>query len=379
MNSRVDNFIIRQPNGSPAFANSLVLGTGLRLEETAGGLPELAGIGGEAWLAPSGGDDTARIRQALAGAGVRRVRLGPGTFTISDRITIQPGLVLAGSGAERTTLTSSNYQFVEMLAGSTVEALAMDGVYIAGGPTLPTAPEGVHAVRGVRVSNAEAGIEGRGIWVVSESIFENTGTCISLFHGQATMERVTIVGGGPAVQLDSMGAVRLSGLYLKGCSGGISVNLSRGVTLDTVFMVQCGGGVTLSNTLGAQVAAVRLGSCGAGLRLESVEGAVVAGCSVYNNTATGAGAQGPLAIFGGAGVSVNGFLSDASGTGVGAPPHILVAGGATEVMFTAVRVVNGTTPPVFEVDVSGAGGRVLFAQQNFDPARISSGGKYAAL
>jgi hypothetical protein len=31
------------------------------------------------------------------------------------------------------------------------------------------------------------------------------------------------------------------------------------------------------------------------------------------------------------------------------------------------------------VDVSAAGGRVLFAQHNFDPARINSGGNFAAV
>lgn len=375
MNSRVDNFIIRQPSGSPAFSNSLVLGTGLRLEETAGGIPELAGIGGEAWLAPSGGDDTARIRQALAGAGVRRVRLGPGTFTITDRITLQTGQVLAGSGAERTTLTSANSQFVEMLAGSEVEAMTMDGVYIAGGPANP--PAGRFRVDGVTVRNADLGIEGAGLWTVTNSFFVNIGgSAVSLFRGALQMSGVIIVTCVAGLQLDDITTAEISGVSIVDCATGIIVNISRSLSLEAVYLNGCGG-VTLINAPGAQLSALRLVNCSAGIRLDSSHGAVVAGCSVRSPAA--AGTSGPLAIIGGSGVAVNGFHSDASATGAGAPPHILVAGGATEVMLTAVRVVNGTTPPVFEVDVAGAGGRVLFAQQNFDPARINSGGKYAAL
>jgi hypothetical protein len=375
MSSRVDNFIIRQPSGSPAFSNSLVLGAGLRLEETAGGIPELAGIGGEAWLAPSGGDDTARIRQALAGAGVRRVRLGPGTFTITDRITLQAGQVLAGSGAERTTLTSANGQFVEMLAGSTVEALTMDGVYLGGGP--PDGRGGRLRVDGVTVRNAEFGIEGAGPWTVTNSAFVNIGgAAVSIFRGALQMSGVLVRTCGLGLQLDDITTAEISGVTMVSCGTGIIVNISRSLSLEATYLHACGG-VILTSASGAQVSAVRLVDCTAGLRLENSHGAILAGCSVRSPAAPGAG--GPLAIIASNGVAVNGFHSDSSAAGAGAPPHVLVAGGATEVMFTAVRVVNGTTPPVFEVDVSAAGGRVLFAQQNFDPARINSGGKYAAL
>jgi hypothetical protein len=52
MNSRVDNFIIREPGGTTRFANSLVLGGGLTIRDTEGGLPELAGAftGAKVWL-----------------------------------------------------------------------------------------------------------------------------------------------------------------------------------------------------------------------------------------------------------------------------------------------------------------------------------------
>jgi hypothetical protein len=375
MNSRVDNFIIREPGGSQAFANSLVLGAGLRLVETAGGLPELAGIGGEAWLAPSGGDDTARIRNALAGAGVQRVRLGPGTFTISDRITLLSGQVLAGSGSERTTLTSANYQFVEMLSGTTVESLTMDGVYIAGGPPHPS---GAHfRVDGVTIKNAEFGIEGAGYWAVTNSIFQNIdNAAIGISTGSLEISGGIIVACGIGLRLSKMTTAAVSRVTMSQCAQGIIVNVSRGLSLESVYLGECGG-VTLTNGRGAQLSGVQLVECSAGVRLEYSQGAVLAGC--YVRSAAGAGPNGPLAIIGGNSIAVNGFHSDSTALGAGAPPHVLVAGGATQVMFTAVHVVNGTTPPTYEVDVSAAGGRVLFAQQNFDPARINSGGKFASL
>ncbi|HEY0036299.1 MAG TPA: hypothetical protein VGB66_06400 [Longimicrobium sp.] len=43
MDSRIDNFIIRQPDGTTRPSNSLVLGEGLTVTETAGGIPELRG------------------------------------------------------------------------------------------------------------------------------------------------------------------------------------------------------------------------------------------------------------------------------------------------------------------------------------------------
>jgi hypothetical protein len=55
MTSRVDNFIIREPGGSARFAGSLVLGAGLTIRDTEGGLPELSGSfnGAKVWL-PAG-------------------------------------------------------------------------------------------------------------------------------------------------------------------------------------------------------------------------------------------------------------------------------------------------------------------------------------
>jgi hypothetical protein len=59
--------------------------------------------------------------------------------------------------------------------------------------------------------------------------------------------------------------------------------------------------------------------------------------------------------------------------------HVQVTSGATEVVLTAIHRASTGAPPPYEVDVSGAGGRVVFIQHNFDPARINSGGNFAAL
>lgn len=77
--SRVDNFIIRQPGGTSRFADTLVLGRGLTIRDTVGGLPELTGAftGAKVWLpanvpAPSGVETVLPLSQvALDSSGFR--------------------------------------------------------------------------------------------------------------------------------------------------------------------------------------------------------------------------------------------------------------------------------------------------------------------
>ncbi len=372
--SRVDNFIIREGGGT-RFANSLVLGAGVRVENTAGGLPELTGLMGDSWLTPSGGDDTARIRAALAGAGVRRLRLAPGVFTIADRITLQPGQTLSGAGVEQTTVEGTDL-FVEMLPGSTVEMLSLVGVHLAGGP--PT-EAGVQRVDRVRVSNAEVGIEGAGRWVVTGSSFHNvSGAAISIFQGRVSVSDVVIAGCGAGLDIHTTEATHLSGISIRDSGAAVSVNTSPTVSLNAVRVSNCGTGVHVVSSRGVSLAAVQVHASGSGIRLENCSG-TVSGGSVMAHTATGAAAQSPLAILGCASVTVDGFFSDMTGAGAGSPPHLRVASGSVQVMVTSIHRVNGATAPATEVDVAAAGGRVLFGQQNFDPAKINSGGKYVAL
>ncbi len=74
--------------------------------------------------------------------------------------------------------------------------------------------------------------------------------------------------------------------------------------------------------------------------------------------------------------TVSAFLSDRTGQIQAVPP----ASWWTAAPRGGLGGVSGNppVPPQYEVDVSGAGGRVVFIQHNFDPARINSGGNFAS-
>jgi hypothetical protein len=108
--------LIREPDGIRRAA-ALVIGRGIPISTTAGGLPELEGpLVGETQLMPSGGDDTQAIRDALARFG--GVRLGPGEFTVSGTITLSTGQSVAGCGSLRTRVRSTHAGAVFNLTGS---------------------------------------------------------------------------------------------------------------------------------------------------------------------------------------------------------------------------------------------------------------------
>jgi hypothetical protein len=361
MEKRIDTFIIREAGGL-RFSNSLVLGGGLQIGATEGEIPELLGTAGELVLRPSGGNDIVRIQAALDTPGIARVRLGPGTFNIgydavgSSVIRPKPGQRISGSGMYLTTLVSPTGDgLLEMVAGNTVDALSLDGVFVGGG--LP-ADTSIHRVDSVRITNTDIAMELGGNWVVTDVVISNaTGVAIEVVRARAVIQNVTITNAATGLVLD----------------GGAASHVSD------VTITDCGAGVVVNNTASVNLSAVRLTRCGSGFRIENTTGAVLDACSVREHTSTGAGAQGPLRIVGGSNVTVSAFGSQMTATVAGSPPHVVVAGGATLVAFTSVSRANGSVAPAFEVDVAGAGGRVLFLQQNFDPAKINSGGKYVAL
>lgn len=361
MEKRIDTFIIREAGGL-RFSNSLVLGGGLQIGDTEGEIPELLGMVGELVLQPSGGNDIVRIQAALDTPGVARVRLGPGTFNIgynavgSSVIRPKPGQRISGSGMYLTTLLSPTGDgLIEMVAGNTVDALSLDGVYVGGG--LP-ADTSIHRVDSVRITNTDVAMEIGGNWVVTNVVISNAaGAAIEVVRARAVIQNVTITNAATGLILD----------------GGAGSHVSD------VTITDCGAGVVLRNTVKVDISTVGLIRCGSGFLLENTSTAVLNACAVAEYVTTGAGAQGPLRIVGGSNVTVSAFASQIAATTAGSPPHVVVSGGAILVAFTSVSRFNGTAAPAVEVDVAGAGGRVLFLQQNFDPARINSGGKYVAL
>lgn len=171
MSQRIDSFIIREADGVRT-ANSLVLGRGLRVTETAGGLPELEGVhGSEVLLTPSGGDDTQAVNDALATG--KDVRLGPGTFNITGSLLVgaADGQRLGGSGPAQThvRLSATGLPAVVVTSGyGTVEKLRLDGVSPGAGNTgirmvSPLAAPGPVTIRDVHIHNMQRGIHLEGV------------------------------------------------------------------------------------------------------------------------------------------------------------------------------------------------------------------------
>ncbi|HEX8433026.1 MAG TPA: hypothetical protein VF625_17195 [Longimicrobium sp.] len=362
MEKRIDTFIYRDEDGL-RFANSLILGGGLQIGTTEGGIPELLGSVGELVLHPSGGNDINRIQAALDTPGVAHVRLGPGTFNIglntlnTNIIRPRPGQRISGSGMDLTTLVSTDYGILEMVAGNTVDSLSLDGLYIGGG--LP-ADTSIHRLDSVRISNTELGLDIGGNWVITNVVLRDiAGSAIEMVRARAVIQNMTVTNASGGVVLDGGVGSHVSDLTMTDCAGGLTVRNGVSVELSTVSLLRCASGFAIENT----------GT------------AVINACSVreYNSTGAGAATLGPLRITGGNNITVNAFGSQMTASAAGSPPHVLVSGGATQVVFTSVIRFNGSSAPATEVNVSGAGGRVLFLQQNFDPAKINSGGKYVAL
>ena len=113
--SRVDNFIIRKPDGSSRFADSLVLGRGLTIRDTPGGLPELTGAltGAKVWLSgavtsiPTHSETVIPLPEvALDTAGFRGgdpTRLTVPAGAAGIYLVIARGVFAAGASATRVT------------------------------------------------------------------------------------------------------------------------------------------------------------------------------------------------------------------------------------------------------------------------------------
>ncbi|MET0398968.1 MAG: right-handed parallel beta-helix repeat-containing protein [Longimicrobiaceae bacterium] len=381
MKAPVRSFIIRGPTGIRE-AHTLVLGQGLRVTETAGGLPELESTAaGDPPLMP--GDD---IQAALATG--RDVRLGPGTFHINYPLVVGAngrGQRLSGSGidignaAGRTVLYTTSYSPAIRIQsrGSVVEGFMLGGSF---GPNVA----GIRADSVSDITLRNLIITGQAEWGIR---LEGVSGCeISNVIVSATRTYGIYARG--------LQNAKLWNLLLEGCDTGLYVEDGSGVACESVSAVECVGyGVRLTGGTGNRLFAVRADNCGTGIAMDGNAGAVVGESlslvecfrvgilvdharDVALNACRAVNSNGPLVILDAENVAASAFASQSSRNSF--PLHVRVER-STGVVFTGARVVNGATPPTYEVDVSGAGGRVVFIQHNFDPARINSGGNFAAL
>lgn len=371
---RIDNFIIRQPGGT-RVANSLVLGGGARITETAGGIPELVGFAGETLLMPSGGNDTTAIRTALSGAA--RVRLGPGTFTVSGTITLAAGQTIAGSGADQTVVQSSHAGPVFTLAnGSGVESLA-----VVGPGSAVTASVGLRGIgaNDLRIRNLRLQSLGYAVWLdnarrvyMDQLLVRTIGAdAISVTGGEHIAASGVDIDGavGDGLAFRSLDAVSVTGATVRNCARGLYLYQGNAHVLQSIRFATCTHGITLDTT-SAELAGVQAASCTMGFLIRVCAAVHMHACSTIYVPGD------PVVIQGGFSIAISGFYSIMTGS---TTPHLTVKGGAPLVTVQSFYVQNQSIPPTWEVDVTAAAARVVFIQHNFDPARINSGGWFAAL
>ena len=381
MQATIRKFLIREAEGIQE-AETLVLGTGMLVDRTAGGLPELLGIaGGEVVLRPSGGDDTQAIRDALTRFG--GVRLGPGEFNVSGTIPLGTGQAVTGCGSLRTTVRSTHAGAVFNLTGSgtTVEALEVRGPgdHVSGSVGVAAASVSDIRLRGLRILLLERGVSfaQASRVAVSELKVLSVGVGVSLAGPGTRVVLASVdVDGAQGSGVDvatSLDCVSFTGVTVRDCTTGIRVSGGSALDLQAVRVSDCGEGLVMLATRGVEMAGVHVLQCTSGIRVEGSLAVMLNGCSVVRCEET------TLVLRNCTAATVSGFLSDRTGQIQAVPPHVLVDGGSTQVVLSGVQRVNPPVPPQYEVDVSGAGGRVVFIQHNFDPARINSGGNFAQL
>lgn len=373
MKAPVRNFIIRDGTGTRE-AETLVIGRGLRITETAGGLPELEGLLlGEIQLTPSGGDDTQTIRTALATG--RDVRLGPGTFNIADTITLGAGQRLVGSGVGRTTLRATA-PLAPMVAiasgGCAVEGLALRGY----------AQTGIRAVSSGFVTLRDLYFFNMDTAVYLENVGAEVCRVLAVFAAQgifargisrSTLRNVTINQTLTGIRIENGTGVTCEFVSTTGeddmSPSGIEISGGTGYRLASVQVENCLSPVSLVGVSRATVELLSLGLCRTGILLDGISDVTLNASRVWAS-------RNALVVRGSRNVVVGAFRSDNSLV-TSPAPHVLVES-SQGVFFTGTSIVKPSSS-AYDVDVSLAGSRVLFGPHDIIAGRVNSGGNFAAL
>jgi hypothetical protein len=372
--------------------DGLVLHPGPRADSYA--LPGRAGAradgAGETVLFPSGGDDARLIQAALVSCG--RVRLAPEVFTLRAPLTLPHAAALVGSGSLATELRvehEGNGIMVHAAAsGVAVEALTLTGPGRAGEASGIVSTRGAEAraqgliLRDVAVTD----FGGHGIDVLNTAGVELSGVVVR----RVGRTGVRLRARAPDVVLATLRKVRVeeadAGVSIAGYRQTVSENVLVRAVAGTGFRVAHGSGhalrsvvvrggtaaIVACDTAGLSLHACAAQGAAAGFRLTRVSQAAVDGCRAISCPGCS------LEIGGGVGVTVAAFLSDQR-AGTADSVHLVVAGGAAGVVVTSLQRLNPAGPPVWEADVSAAGGRVVFIQHDLDPAKVNAGGNFAQL
>ncbi|HEY0036301.1 MAG TPA: right-handed parallel beta-helix repeat-containing protein, partial [Longimicrobium sp.] len=335
MSKRIDNFIIRQPDGSVRFSNSLVLGGGLLVTDTAGGIPELR-TGGEVLLAPSGGEDSGHIQTALDTPGVSRVRLAPGSYQVLAPITLHDGQVLVGSGPELTIL-NANVPIATLTLGevdSGVESLSIVGA----GISILGSGSNLRVVDVHTLYADEAIVLTGDRMLVSRCRLISTGggDAIHLAGGeQNTVTDVSIDGAdGAGLHFSGSDCVRVAGATIRNCGVGIVHTDGSAHSYTAVRISTCPQAMQMTTCGSVSLTGVQAAECDSGFSFTAIDDLSVAACSLTH------GSNNALVLNNCHDVTVSAFHADLSNGG--ATPQVTVSGGSTLVFFSSINRVVGS-------------------------------------
>jgi hypothetical protein len=373
MKAPLRNFIIRGPTGIRE-AETLVLGPGATIRDTAGGLPELLGTRvGEVQLLPSGGDDTAQIAAALLSG--NQVRLGPGTFLVSATLLVASGS-LSGSGTGATVIQSSHAGTVLSIGSSGAQNPGVEQLTIRGPGETVVGSRGIFTgggvfVRDIRVEALRTGITLSGGNVSVENVFVGgVGAGVQVQGSGSVVNNLAVQGAANTALSVTGEACTLSGIRIESClAAGISIG-GKSNSLAGARVISCGNSITITGQ-GVAVDATTVQGCTRGILVSAAQRVVLDGVSVLNT-------PNPLAISNSQAVTANSFYSDLRQTSVNAP-HVVVTASPLVTLVSFLRTNPTAVVLTFEADVSAAGGRVVFIQHNLDTTKVNSGGNFAAL
>ena len=330
-------------------------------------------------LHTSGGDDTARIQMALQEPNAN-VKLGPGVFQVSAPIQIPSLSKIMGYGIDSTTIVSSYPGPVFVMAGSNMEVSEMTlmgpGAGVSGSMGFVGGGDDLN-IHGVKMQNMSRGIvlNGSDISIQNVTIRQVGVAGIEMTNGNGVTVTDVDVDGiqGTALSFDFITALTCTGIRAAGCTTGIYVTTSHGVFIGGSRMLNGGNGVTIHFSSLVELSGVEAAGCSSGFLVENCAAVSLNGCGTVHGQGNSITIRG--GSFNGSGIAVTGYYAEMSYSGT---PFVVVDGGAVGVTIISIHH-RGINTSAYDVDVSAAGGRVVFIQHQFAANRINSGGNFASL
>ncbi len=355
--------LIFQKGTSSQRSQTLVVGTGLNLDQTPEGLAQISAgsssSSGDVVIQPSGGDDTAAIQAAVWPNA--RVILAPGTFNISAIIDLAAGFSLRGSGMDKTTVMKSDFSGPAFRLGDQVQYAAIENLRIVGpGKTVGTGNKGIQAARSAPPT---------GLAIARRFTFRDLYIKDLVDYGMH-------LNNCNEVEIDNVIFENINTNPLHFQSSSSSTQYGASARISTVRALSCAAPIYINGANGVALIGCEAESCVGSFRFNlATDCALVACISRKCDGATGV----PLKISGGTGLVISGFGSD--NTGASAffdQPHLLIDTSALGVVILSFRRINTDQPGTltYEANVAGAGGPVLAAYHNFTSGKINSTGKF---